>query len=196
MSVLRGLSHRGAGGASPRQNKTKISPFPPGRGVGGMGAEKQTKGKVSRRQRRQAPAGRRSGWDCKCRGRLNAGDARGGAPCIRKPKISPFPTGEGGRGDGGKKALTWQKIASAARVQPRGCKGRSPLHKITLVPPFPAGRGAGGMGGGKANKRQGRQAAKKASPRRTPERHPLSFHVKHLPLPCSVSRETSPHRFT
>ena len=32
------------------------------------------------------------------------GDARGGAPCIRKPKISPFPTGEGGWGDGGDQA--------------------------------------------------------------------------------------------
>ena len=37
-------------------------------------------------------------------------------------------------------------IASAARVQPRGCKGRSPLHEITLVSPFPPGRGAGGWG--------------------------------------------------
>ena len=30
------------------------------------------------------------------------GDARGEAPCIRKPKNSPFPAGEGGRGDGGR----------------------------------------------------------------------------------------------
>ena len=37
---------------------------------------------------------------------------------------------------------------SAARVQPRGCKGRSPLHKITLSPPLPAGTGVGGMGAG------------------------------------------------
>ena len=29
------------------------------------------------------------------------GDARGEAPCIRKLKISPFPAGEGGRGDRG-----------------------------------------------------------------------------------------------
>ena len=35
-------------------------------------------------------------------------------------------------------------IANAARVQPRGCKGRSPLHEITLVSPFPPGRGSGG----------------------------------------------------
>ena len=37
-------------------------------------------------------------------------------------------------------------IASAARVQPRGCKGRSPLHKKTKNLPLPAGKGAGGMG--------------------------------------------------
>ena len=32
---------------------------------------------------------------------FSPGDARGEAPCIRKPKISPFPGGEGGRGDRG-----------------------------------------------------------------------------------------------
>ena len=36
---------------------------------------------------------------------------------------------------------------SAARVQPRGCKGRSPLHKKTFVLPLPRrGRGSGGWG--------------------------------------------------
>ena len=35
--------------------------------------------------------------------------------------------------------------ASAARVQPRECKGRSPLHENNLSPPpFPPGRGSGG----------------------------------------------------
>ena len=36
---------------------------------------------------------------------FSPGDARGEAPCIRKQKISPFPTGEGGRGDGGRKEI-------------------------------------------------------------------------------------------
>ena len=49
----------------------------------------------------------------------------------------------------------------AARVQPRGCKGRSPLHKITLSPPpSPEGKGAGGMGAGKQAKVK-RQAGNK-----------------------------------
>ena len=54
-------------------------------------------------------------------------------------------------------------FAGAARVQPRGCKGRSPLHKITLSLPLPAGKGVGGMGAekqakGRAGGRQTRQA--------------------------------------
>ena len=34
---------------------------------------------------------------------FSPGDARGEAPCIRKLRVSPFPGGEGGRGDGGSK---------------------------------------------------------------------------------------------
>ena len=44
----------GAGGGSPRRNKLWDSPFPPGRGAGGMGARRQAKGRVGRRQTRQA----------------------------------------------------------------------------------------------------------------------------------------------
>ena len=40
-------------------------------------------------------------------------------------------------------------FSGAARVQPRGCKGRSPLHEITLVSPFPTGEGGWGDGGKK-----------------------------------------------
>ena len=55
---------------------------------------------------------------------------------------------------------------SAARVQPRGCKGRSPLHKITFSLPLPAGKGVGGMGAekqtkGRASRRQGKQALRR-----------------------------------
>ena len=121
------------------------------------------------------------------------GDARGEAPCIKKPLSSPFPPGralcergQGGypspSGKGGQENKLKARSAgdrnrhapsghrngaqtllrkghsptpgiclagsvSAARVQPRGCKGRSPLHKITLSPPLPRkGRGSGGWG--------------------------------------------------
>ena len=50
----------------------------------------------------QAPcAGCPHGRYRKCRGRLNAGDARGEAPCIRKQKNLPLPTGKGGQGGWG-----------------------------------------------------------------------------------------------
>ena len=130
---------------------------------------------------------------------FSPGDARGGAPCMKKTLVSPFPAGEGGRGDRGQESKPKAGLAgeekgkppcgcrngrggrrqrrqaprrvpqrqgqlatnrdkpppgawfapfpSAARVQPRGCKGRSPLHKITLKLPLPRrGRGAGGWG--------------------------------------------------
>ena len=86
-----------------------------------MGERKQTKGRgeqatkkasppcghhsdtVSRQPAGQAPAGYLFRRVIPCCLRLRRGDARGGAPCIRKPKVSPFPGGEGGWGDGGSK---------------------------------------------------------------------------------------------
>ena len=116
---------------------------------------------------------------------FSPGDARGGAPCIRKQKIPPFPAGEersasAGRGDRGKNKAKGRgsrqpnrqapRWAPAPQVQPvplpaqaRGCKGRSPLHKITLVSPFPAGEGGRGDRGQESklkaggNRRQSRQ---------------------------------------
>ena len=188
---------------------------------------------------------------------FSPGDARGGAPCMKKTLVSPFPTGEGGRGDGGRNKAkggvgrrgerqappagagtarsaggkegkppcrvpqrqgqlatnrdkpppgAWfAPFPSAAWVQPRGCKGRSPLHEKNLGLPLPhRGRGSGGWGeesklkaglageekskppcgcrngrGGRRGEkqaplrvpeRQGRQATRKASPRRAPQR--------------------------
>ena len=75
-------------------------------------------------------------------------------------------------------------LPSAARVQPRGCKGRSPLHKITLVSPFPPGRalasagwglsfpfGEGGRGDG------GRKDNKGRTGRRPSWQAPLGHHI-------------------
>ena len=45
---------RGCKGQSPLHEITLVSPFPPGRGSGGIGAIRQTKGRVSRRQRKYA----------------------------------------------------------------------------------------------------------------------------------------------
>ena len=55
--------------------------------------------------------------------------------------------------------------ASAARVQPRECKGRSPLHENNLSPPLPAGKGVGGMGATKTtNGRDSRRQRRQATP--------------------------------
>ena len=100
-----GFSLGDARGEAPCIRKPKISPFPPGRGAGGYpspsgkgGAEKQAKGRVGEQPKRQAPIGYLFCRFSPCRFRLRRGDARGKAPCTRKPKISPFPAGEGGRG--------------------------------------------------------------------------------------------------
>ena len=79
-------------------------------------------------------------------------------------------------------------FASAARVQPRGCKGRSPLHKITLSPPFPGGEGGRGDGGknkakGRVGRRQGRHA-----PRRVPQRQGRTA-AKKAPPPPETTRK-------
>ena len=110
---------------------------------------------------------------------------RGRSPRQNKLIVSPFPGGEGGWGDGAKKQAKGRAdrrqerqaprrvhgsplFSRAARVQPRGCKGRSPLHEITLGTPFPGGEGGRGDGGRKEGKGRGQQAAKKAHPRRAP----------------------------
>ena len=58
-------------------------------------------GKVSRRPAGQVPRQRVIRAPAPVPPGFSPGDARGEAPCIRKPKISPFPGGEGGRGDRG-----------------------------------------------------------------------------------------------
>ena len=83
----------------------------------------------------------------------------------RSGRSSRQPTGQAPR-----RGTCTAGTTSAARVQPRGCKGRSPLHKITLISPFPLGRalcerGSGGWGQ-KRKRRQCKQATKKARPHR------------------------------
>ena len=120
----------GCRGRSPRRNKLWVSPFPPGRGLGGWGQEGKLKAGA-------------------------AGDQQG------KP-----PSGTTSAG-----------IASAARVQPRGCKGRSPLHEKNLGLPLPAGKGVGGMGAGRQTKGRGGRRPTRQAPlghhggRDSPRRH-------------------------
>ena len=145
-------------------------------GVGRRG-ERQAPLRVPGRQGRQAakraspPAGYHSGkvsWQPtgtsprRARGSppfpvppgFSPGDARGEAPCMKKTLVSPFPTGEGGRGDGGRKVNQRQ--------------GRQARKKAS---PPPAGAGTARSAGGKEGKpprrapqRQGQQATNRDKP--------------------------------
>ena len=85
----------GCRGLRPRRNKLWDSPFPPGRGQGGWGQESKLKARLaSSKQGIPPPPGAWFAPISQCRPGSAIGDARGGAPCIRKPKISPFPAGE------------------------------------------------------------------------------------------------------
>ena len=112
--VPRGFSPRGCKGRSPLHEITLSLPLPAGKGVGGMGEKKKAKGRVCRRQGRQAPPPA-TGTPPRPH------SARGSAPRrVPAPPLQPVPPG----------------------FSPRGCKGRSPLHKITLSLPLPRrGRG-------------------------------------------------------
>ena len=128
-------------------------------------------------------AGYLLGRFCKCRKRSNAGDARGAAPCMKITLISPFPSGEGGRGDRGqesklkagaggqqgrhapRRARGSLPFSSAARVQARDARGAAPCMKITLISPFPTGEGGRGDRGQEGKLKAGAGGAtKKASP--------------------------------
>ena len=128
---------RGCKGRSPLHKKTKNLPLPlRGRGAGGWGQQSKLKAGA-------------------------AGDKQGKPP-LRIPerqgqpmtsRASPPP------------ARDTRPCSGAARVQPRGCKGRSPLHKKTKNLPLPAGKGVGGMGARKQAKGSvGRRQARQATP--------------------------------
>ena len=161
VSAANGLM-QGCRGRSPRRNKLKISPFPGGEGGWGDGGRKS-----SYRQGRQAT---------KTTAPPHKATRRQGRQAANK--ASPPP------------ARDMRPCSSAARVQPRGCKGRSPLHKKTKNLPLPAGKGAGGMGARKKAKGGGgrwktKHATRRAPP--TPERQ-KSRESRGSPLP---PRQTS-----
>ena len=130
-------SARGCKGRSPLHEITLILPFPPGRALcergRGMGLQKQTKGRVGRRQTRQATP---SGTGSTCPGERTISNAEvplPGPPPPWLPALLPIDK---------QNSLVVQVPLPA---QARGCKGRSPLHK-KKNPPFPGGEGVGGWG--------------------------------------------------
>ena len=114
---------RGCKGRSPLHKKTKNLP-------------------LSRRGRALCERGS-GGWGQQSKLKAGAAGDKQGKPPLRIPerqgqpatsRASPPP------------ARDTRPCSGAARVQPRGCKGRSPLHKKTKNLPLPAGKGVGGMG--------------------------------------------------
>ena len=101
-------SPRGCKGRSPLHKIILISPFPPGRGLGGWGQERKLKAGQAGDKEGKPPLGTckaesAGGKECKPPATTrfpqanpvphppSPGDARGFAPCIRKLKISPLP---------------------------------------------------------------------------------------------------------
>ena len=107
---------RGCKGRSPLHEITLVSPFPPGRGSGGWGQKSKLKGGLAGNQPGTPPAGHRDApLTPPCKGhapRRARGSppspvprpaqprgCKGRSPLHKITLVSPFPTGEGGRGD-------------------------------------------------------------------------------------------------
>ena len=149
------------GAVAPGEINQKSPPSPWGKSalrarVGGMGEKPcdmagksgdQNRRAPHRGQRRQgypatpgqAPARRRIAPPAPVPPGFSLGDARGEAPCIRKPKNSPFPTGEGGRGDRGKKFMMWQAQPATEKSshpsKPTAAKKTVSRRRRTPLPP-------------------------------------------------------------
>ena len=67
---------------------------------------------------------------------FSPGDARGAAPCIRKQKISPFPTGEGGRGS--ILPLRGRGAGNQAKGRVSRRQSRHAPRRVPLTPTAPA----------------------------------------------------------
>ena len=131
-------------GRSPLHKKTKNSPFPPGRGLGGWGQQ----GKLKARSAGEAENSFKSPPAHPCPLRALAPQAppmplpaqprgcKGRSPLHKKTKNPPFPGGEGGRGDGGRKASqgqVWQATRNA-RPPPGTCTAGASSAARDLMP--------------------------------------------------------------
>ena len=165
-------------------------PSPPGKGVGGIGGRKSNQ-RQGRRTAKKAsppqgttvagiasaagdkpPSGYHSGRDCKCRGRLNAGDARGEAPCIRKQKNLPLPRRGRGSGGMGAKRQTKGRVGGRQRGQAPRRVPLTPAETATPGTSPPPGTTAAGTVSAANGLMQGCRG-------RSPRRNKL----KNLPLP-------------
>ncbi len=108
---------RGCKGRSPLHKKTMILPLPAGKGVGGIGAEKQANGKADRQPPGQAPAGRHLPTHLQCRAGTAAG-VPGAKPPAKLTYGLPLPAG--------KSALRARVGGIGAEKQAKGKVDRQP----------------------------------------------------------------------
>ena len=92
------LSPGDARGKAPCIRKLKIPPSPEGTGVGGMGAEKQAKNRVGRRQGRHVPRRALAPQAQPMPLLAQPRGCKGRSPLHKKTKNPPFPRGDGGGG--------------------------------------------------------------------------------------------------
>ncbi len=149
------LSPGDARGKAPCIRKLKIPPSPEGKGVGGMGAEKQAKNRVGRRQGRHVPRRALAPQAQPMPLLAQPRGCKGRSPLHKKTKNPPLPAGKGGKGDGGKKALLRQANPATEKVSP-------PADAATAL--FP--NAAPGSSAGAPERRP--PAPHRASPRRVP----------------------------
>ena len=125
---------QGCRGRSPRRNKLLVTPFPAGEGGwGDRGQESKLKaGAAGDKQSKPPPGAWFAPFPSAARvqppgtclaGSISAASGlmpgcRGRSPRRNKLKISPFPVGEGGRGDGGRKANQRQERQAARKASP------------------------------------------------------------------------------
>ena len=153
------VQSRGCKGRSPLHKKTQKSPpSPEGKSAlraraGGWGKKRKVKaaggkagkppsgfrkGRVIRRPLGQAPR-RVPQWQGQpVPPGFSPGDARGEAPCIRKPKNPPFPPGRGLGGWGRKNYDTAGKAGAAGTSHPAGQQRRQGKPGSPSVPPLNA----------------------------------------------------------
>ena len=102
-------------------------------------------GKVSRRPTGHAPPPPPGTWTAEtvsAASGLTPG-CRGRSPRRNKVKISPFPGGEGGQGDGGKKSMIWQEKQARQGTAPLRVPGRQGQQATNRASPPTGDMGAG-----------------------------------------------------
>ena len=97
------------------------------------------------------------------------------SPCPRR--VPPTPAAPATPGARPPPGTTTAGRASAARVQPQGCRGRSPRRNKLIVSPFPTGEGGRGDRGQESKPKAGWAGEEKGKPPFGHRKPPPTHHV-------------------